>query len=461
MDFQDRRLILVSNAEPFIHRWEGNEIVSKKLAGGLTTALDPLIRKFGGTWIAWGRGEADFEVLDSNRKVKMPEEENSYELKRIHLSEEEVEGFYLGFSNELLWPIFHSFPERSSLGNYQSSEQKWEIYRDVNQKYANGTMEEFKEGDLIWVHDYHLTLVPKIIRGECPDANIAFFWHIPWPSWEIFGNLPWRKEIMDGLLNSNFIGFHTSALKDNFLSCAEKIGKKVKYDDSIVKADGGPTKVSSVPLGIDYDRFSSLAAKKSVQEEAQKLKRSIPAKKIILGVDRLDYTKGIPQRLRAFELFLEEYPEFQGEVTLVQRIPPSRTSAKEYKSTLKKINRIIGEINGKFEKTEWTPIKSFHRFLPEQKQLIPYYIAADIALVTPLIDGMNLISKEWIASTNDGVLILSEFTGAAEELKEAIHVNPYNTREVVKGIEKALRMDEKERKTRLKKLKRRISEKDL
>lgn len=461
MTSQERRLILVSNAEPFIHKLEGDEIVSEKLAGGLTTALDPLIKKFGGTWIAWGRGDADFEVLDSDGKVEIQEKEGSYELKRICLSEEEVDGFYLGFSNGLLWPTFHSFPEKSTIADYRYSEQKWKIYRDVNQKYADAAIEEFKEGDLIWVHDYHLTLVPKMIREKCPKANIAFFWHIPWPSWEIFGNIPWRTEIMEGLLNCNFIGFHTAPLKNNFLSCAEKVGKKVNYEDSIVKMNESVTKVSSIPLGIDYDRFKSFAAEKSIQEEAQKLKRSISEEKIILGVDRLDYTKGIPQRLRAFELFLEENPEFQGEITLIQRIPPSRIRAREYKSILDKINRIIGEINGRFEKTEWTPIKSFHRFLPEQKQLIPYYIAADIALVTPLIDGMNLISKEWIASTDDGVLILSEFTGASEELKEAIQVNPYDTREMANGIEKALKMKEKERKSRLKKLKKRIRKNDL
>ncbi|KXB01373.1 alpha,alpha-trehalose-phosphate synthase [candidate division MSBL1 archaeon SCGC-AAA259O05] len=461
MNFQDRRLILVSNAEPYIHKWEGDEIVSEKLAGGLTTALDPLIKKIGGTWIAWGRGDADFEVLDSEGKVEIVEDGTSYELKRIRLSEEEVDGFYLDFSNELLWPIFHSFPEKSTLEDYRSSEEKWKIYRDVNRKYADAVTEEFEEGDLVWIHDYHLTLVPKMIREEYPTANIAFFWHIPWPSWEIFGNLPWREEIVGGLLNSDFLGFHTSPLKDNFLSCIEKTSKKVNYEDSTVKTNRGATKVSAIPLGVDYDRFSSFSAEESLQEEAKKIKRSIPADKIILGVDRLDYTKGIPQRLRAFELFLEEYPEFQGEITLVQRIPPSRISAEEYKSILKKINRIIGEINGRFEKTEWTPIKSFHRFLPEQKQLIPYYLASDIALVTPLIDGMNLISKEWIASSDDGVLILSEFTGAAEDLKEAIQVNPYNTREMAEGIEKALRMDETERRNRLEKLKRRVRENDL
>lgn len=460
MNLKDGKLILVSNAEPYAHERREGKIVREKLAGGLTSALDPLMQEVGGVWIAWGRGEADFEVLDSEGKIRVPDE-NGYELKRIDLSEEEVEGFYLGFSNQILWPLSHSFPERSTLRDYQNTEKNWKTYKKVNRKYAEAIVEEMEGEECVWIHDYHLTLVPRIIREEHPNAKIGFSWHIPWTSWKIFGSLPWRGEIMDGLLASDFIGFHTPHITENFLSCAEKLGMKVEKESSIIKGQNGRTKASAVPIGIDYEWFNSLSKKDEFKEKTQELKENISAERIIVGVDRLDYTKGIPERLRAFELFLEEYPEFQGEVTLVQRIPPSRSSVEEYQSILDRINRIVGEINGKFEKPTWVPIKSFHRFLPEQEQLIPYYSAADVALVTPLADGMNLVCKEYVASTDDGVLVLSEFAGASEELEEAIQVNPYDIREVAKGIKKALTMPEDERKRRLNKLKKRIKEKDL
>ncbi len=461
MRFEDSDLIIISNAEPYVHNREGDEIVCENLAGGLTSALDSLIQKTGGVWIAWGRGDADFEVVDSNGKIRMPEGEESFELKRIDLSEKEIENFYLGFSNEVLWPICHSFPEKAALEDYYSSEEMWETYKKVNQRYADAAIEEIEGGEFIWVHDYHLTLVPGMIKKECPNSNIAFFWHIPWPPWEMFGNIPWRTDIMDGMLNSDFIGFHTVSLKENFLYCAKRIGRDVNEENSTVSDGDNTAKVDFIPLGVDFDKFDSLASSESNKKKARELRENISSRNIILGVDRLDYTKGIPQRLRAFELFLEQNPEFLGEVTLVQRIPPSRISADEYQSILRRINRVIGEINGKFEEAKWTPIKSFHRFLPDQEDLIPYYLAADVALVTPLVDGMNLVSKEWIATADDGVLILSEFAGAAEELTEALSVNPHNTRQVAQSIKEALTMPKEERKERLKRLKERVKERDL
>lgn len=266
---------------------------------------------------------------------------------------------------------------------------------------------------------------------------------------------------MKGLLSNNFLGFHTPKNEHNFLKCAENLDMDVNWNKSKVKHKTGNTKVDSIPLGINYDWFRNIAEKKRIRKKAAKLKEKIPAEKIILGIDRLDYTKGIPRRLRAFEMFLEENPEFQGKVTLVQRIPPSRGSVKEYQSILDRINKIIGEINGKFEKAMWTPVKSFHRLLPSQEQLIPYYLAAEVALVTPLVDGMNLVCKEYIASTDDGVLILSEFAGAANELREAILVNPYDVRETAESIKKGLEMSNREKKRRMKRLQDRVKKNDL
>ncbi len=461
MEFKDKRLILVSNAEPYAHKHVDGEIKQEKLAGGLTTALNPLMQETNGLWIAWGREDADFEVTDSDNKVRVPDEDG-YCLKRIELSEEEEEKFYRGFSNQILWPMCHSFPEKTALDDYEEAEEEWEAYKKVNHKFADALLEEYEgEDDLIWIHDYHFALVPKIVREEDPDAELAVFWHIPWAPWEDFGSLPWREEIIEGLLSSDFTGFHTNQNKENFLRCSEHLGHKVDYGMEIARAKNNNSKVSAVPLGIDHKWFTDHVKKDSFKEKALELKMKIPADTIILGVDRLDYTKGIPERLRSFERFLEQNPKFHGKVTLVQRIPPSRRSVKEYQQILDKINMLIGEINGQFEEALWTPIKSFHRFLPEQKQLIPYYMAADIALVTPLRDGMNLVCKEYIASSDNGALVLSEFAGAAEELKEAIQVNPYDIQEVADGIKKAVEMPKREKKERLNKMKERVTTNDL
>ncbi len=462
MIHEDKNLILVSNAEPYAHNWEEDEIVCEKLAGGLTSALDPLMRKNKGTWIAWGRGDADFEVSAPGEKILVPEEgEEQYELKRIKLTDSEKEKFYYGFSNEILWPISHSFLQRTILSDYKSTREKWKKYREVNRKYAEAAIEEISsEDDLIWVHDYHLTLVPRMIKEKKPNANIAVFWHIPWPGWNMFGNLPWREHILEGLLGSDFIGFHTDQIKDKFLECVEMIGKEVE-NNNIESEKSGKTKVGSIPIGIDYDLFNSLSNKEEMKKETKKLRKEFRTENIVLSVDRLDYTKGIPQRLEAFELFLKKYPKFREKVTLVQRIPPSRSNVKEYQSTLEKINRRVGEINGEFEEAGWTPIKSFHRYLPRQEMLIPYYKAADIALLTPLKDGMNLVSKEYIACSEDGVLVLSEFAGAAERLEEAIQVNPYDSPKVAEALKKAIEMPEEERKDRLNKLKEKVRKEDL
>lgn len=460
MNFKDRRLILVSNAEPYVHSREDGEIKLEKLAGGLTSAMDPLMQNFGGVWIAWGRESTDFEVLDPQNKVKVPDKDG-YHLKRIRLSKEEIEGFYLGFSNKILWPICHSLPQKSVLKDYSSSKNYWDIYQKVNRRYARSVLDEIKEDEMIWIHDYHLTLVPDMIKEELPEADIAFFWHIPWPPWEMFGSLPWSKQIMEGMLASNFIGFHTSRHKDNFLTCAKMSGNRVDSERSLITTGIRKTKVSAIPLGIEYDLFNSMRKKEEVKNKIKYLREEIPTEKIIISVDRLDYTKGIPQRLRAFELFLEENPEFLNEVTLIQRVPPSRRSLNEYKSILDKIHRIVGEINGKFSKADWVPIRSYHRFLPNLEQLAPYYLIADVALVTSLIDGMNLVSKEYIATVDDGVLILSQFAGSSQELEEAIQVNPHDTEGTAKAIKQALTMSKSERKNRLKKLKKRVQENDL
>jgi trehalose 6-phosphate synthase/phosphatase len=452
-NMKNQRLILVSNGEPYSHEWEGEKISLKKLPGGLTTGLDPLMQKEKGIWLAWGRGSADFDVVDHSNKVRVPDQDG-YLLKRIKLSNEEIDNYYYGFSNEIMWPICHSFINKA---NFKSD--YWQSYRKVNEKFARAILEEIEDDDLVWIHDYHLALVPGLITEEKSDARTGVFWHIPWPAWESFRVIPWQREIIEHLLASDFIAFHTPHLVDNFLTCAARNGARINRRNRTIILNNHQTRVTAIPLGVDYSGLTGITDK-GVSQEAARLKEIYQAEKIIFGVDRLDYTKGILQRLQAIKCFFEKYPEYIGKVTLIQRLSPSRTEVKEYQDMAEEINRIIGEINGYYQRDQWMPIKSFHQSVP-QENLLPYYRAADIALITPLIDGMNLVAKEYIAAQDNGVLILSRFAGAATELKEAILVNPYDIEEMAEAIHLALVMPEEEKQKRLKRLKSRIRQKDI
>lgn len=455
---ENSRLILISNGEPYQHKYDNGQIICEKLPGGLTTGLDPMMQEEKGVWIAWGRGEADFKVVDNNNEIKVPDD-NGYTLKRIQLNDREKNGFYYGFSNETLWPISHSFISKANFNL-----EHWQIYREVNEKYAEAAREEITDDDYIWIHDYHLTLTPRMIKNKNREAKIAFFWHIPWPSWEAFACIPWRNQILKGLLASDFIGFHTSELVTNFLNCARRIGAEIDWEHNIIKYDGHRTKAAAVPLGVDYKRFSNATdeiPEINLEKQIKNIKDTYYAEYLIFGVDRLDYTKGIPQRLQAVDMFFKKYPQYRGKVTLVQRVSPSRSDVEEYQNMQENINRMIGDINGRYQKDEWEPIKYFLESVP-QDELLAYYRAADIALITPLIDGMNLVAKEYVATShNGGSIILSEFAGAAEELNEALLVNPYHTEEVAETIDRALQMPEPEKKRRFNKLKEKVKKHDI
>jgi len=389
-----------------------------------------------GLWIAWGSGDADFQVCDSENKVLVPEKPK-YTLKRIKLSKGEVENYYQGFSNRVLWPLFHLFVEKMCL-----KDKYWDSYYNVNKKFANSVIEEIDtKNDLIWIHDYHLSLVPKFIKEKKPGAKIAFFWHIPWPPWEVFGSLPQRKKLLDGLLNSDLLGFHTASYVQNFMDCANKNPKvKLYQKKKIIASPNNKTRVKNFPLGISYKDYSNLAKSENVIKKAQKLKKVHKDKKLILGIDRLDYTKGILDRIKAYEFFLEKHPEFRKKVVLVQIATPSRDGIEEYCAMKKEIDEAVGDINSRFGREDWTPIIYFYRKIPQQS-LLAYYKAADVGLLTPIRDGMNLIAKEFTAvKDDDGVLILSEFAGASEELNEALMVNPYDLQETAGAIKTAVEM---------------------
>lgn len=455
LNITQRNLILVSNREPYIHEKSNKKIKVNRAFGGLVTALDPLMQKNGGTWIAWGSGNADFEVCDHQNKIMVPPERKKYTLKRIPISKEEETLFYKGYANSVLWPLFHIFIEKIKV-----DDEFWNMYYTINKRFASSILEEIDEDSLIWIHDYHLALVPGFIKEKVPEAKIAYFWHIPWPPWEIFGALPEREDILNGMLQADIIGFHTRSYVENFISCSQKKAN-VKINKDVVKVNNHKTKVVSMPLGINYSSYSIDPSKnKDLEKEKNRLEQAYKVDSIILGIDRLDYTKGILNRLKAFEYFLKDNPEFHEKVVLIQIATPSRYEIDEYHNMKKNIDETVGRINAEFRTADWTPVKYFFRRIPQQL-LLAYYQVSDIALLTPIRDGMNLIAKEYIAARKkEAVLILSEFAGASEELNEAIIVNPYDIHSTADALKTAITMPTEEKKNRFNELKKKIKQHD-
>lgn len=449
-----KRLVIVSNREPYVHEKTTKGIKCEQAIGGLSSALEPVVKACNGVWVAWGSGNASFCVTDSKCKVRVPSKKKpNFLLKRVKLSETELARHYYGFSNRVLWPTFHLFLEKA---NFDPG--YWKAYQNVNEKFGKAVLEELKKGDWVWIHDYHLLLLPQLIRKEKKDTRISFFSHIPWPSWEIFSTLPWRNELFEGMLGSDLIGFHTQTYVKNFIECARKLGFSTKQNKIIHERQ---TKVSAFPISIDYEGLSSYSSSGYVVKRAKTIEKTLRMQYILFGIDRLDYTKGIWDRLIAFERFLEKYPMFHGKVTLLQVVTPSRTKVKEYHNIKRRIDETVGRINGRFRRIDWVPIHYFYGSIPKER-LFAYYRIADVALITPLVDGMNLVAKEYIAArADDGILILSEFTGAAEELKEAILVNPRNIEQVADAIKYALEMPYEKRRERFLALKERVKTHDV
>ena len=353
----------------------------------------------------------------------------------MFLSQYDIENYYHGFCNKTIWPLFHYFPQ------YTVYEEKmWKAYKKVNEIFRDVVLEVMEHDDFIWIHDYHLMLLPRLIREEVPNATIGFFLHIPFPSFDEFCLLPWREEIINGILGADLVGFHTYDYAQHFLDTVRRLlGHEHALGQLI--ADNRVIRVDVFPMGIDYKSFSRMVEAPEVRKEAEKIKKRIGDRKIILSIDRLDYTKGIPLRLEAFDLFLEKNPKYREKVTLILVAVPSRTRVEPYVLLKKQIDELVGRINGKYGTLDWTPIWYLYRFLPFHV-LVALYSVADVALLTPLRDGMNLIAKEFVATKVDGkgVLIISEMAGASKELGEAIVVNPNNRNEVVKALERALEM---------------------
>ncbi|WP_162054881.1 bifunctional alpha,alpha-trehalose-phosphate synthase (UDP-forming)/trehalose-phosphatase [Pontibacter pamirensis] len=427
------KLIIVSNRLPVKLQEKEGELLYKTSEGGLATGLGSIYKQGDNLWIGW----PGMVVEDPEKQQRIADDIRKESMSPVFLTETEIKEFYEGFSNETLWPTFHYF---SQYAIYE--QQLWETYVEVNQKYCDAVVAQAGPEDTIWVHDYQLLLLPSMLRERLPNSTIGFFQHIPFPSYEIFRLLPWRKELLEGMLGSDLVGFHTYDDMRHFLSSVNRI---VGYGSmhGWINTNSRSLLVDSFPMGIDYEKYSSTAALEEVQKREQIYRGNLNAEKVILSIDRLDYSKGIAQRLKAFELFLEKYPQFHERVTLLMLVVPSRDAVEKYKELKEEIDELVGRINGRYSRISWNPIQYFYRSYPLET-LSAFYRMADVALVTPMRDGMNLVCKEYIASKSDqkGVLILSEMAGASKELSDALLINPNDINQMVEALNTALTMPE-------------------
>lgn len=430
------RTIIISNRLPVkVQKDSNGHLHYKPSEGGLATGLGSIYKKGDNVWVGW----PGLHFQDEDNKAAATERLKSENMAPVFLSEEEIKLFYEGFSNETLWPTFHYFVQ---FALYKKS--YWLEYEKVNKKFCEQVVALANPDDTIWIHDYQLMLLPDMIRQKLPDASIGFFLHIPFPSFEVFRLLPWRRELLDGVLGSDLIGFHTYDDMRHFLSSVSRINFLGNSHGQIMR-DRRTIVVDSFPIGIDYDKYAASAASPATLSREVKFRTSLGDQKLMLSIDRLDYSKGIPARLEIFDLFLSRHPEYQGKVSLLMVVVPSRDNVEKYKDLKEVVDLSVGRINGKYGSMNWTPIHYFYRSFPLE-DLSAFYRMADVALVTPMRDGMNLVCKEFVASKLDkrGVLILSEMAGASKELSDAIIVNPNDKHQVVKAIYEALMMPKEE-----------------
>jgi len=457
------RLLIVSNRLPVTVTVEEGEFRFQGSAGGLATGMSTYLESLARSpgvfsdhiWVGWPGVAVEGGETRGKLKAALSQEFNAYP---VFLSEEVMERFYRGFCNETIWPLFHYFPTYAVY-----DEEYWAQYKSVNEMFSDAVMEVIRPDDVVWIHDYHLMLLPRLVREKMPDIPIGFFLHIPFPSFEIFRLLPmkWRAEILSGLLGSDFLGFHTHDYTQYFLRCVLRI---LGHDHDLGAIATGErlVRAETIPIGIDFQKFNSAPGTPEMEREKEKFKGTLAGLKVVLSVDRLDYTKGIINRLRGYEIFLERNPRWHKKVVLVLLVVPSRIGVRKYDEMKKEIDELAGKIIGKFGGVDWTPVLYQYRFLPFHP-LSALYNASDIALVTPLRDGMNLIAKEYVASRTDksGVLILSEMAGASKELGEAIIINPNNVNEIADAIKAALEMPAEEQVRRNQIMQDRIAQYDV
>jgi trehalose 6-phosphate synthase len=464
------RLIVVANREPYIHvrrrrnargfwnwvrgRKETEGIEWTRPASGLVTALDPVMRACGGTWIAHGSGSADRETADPRGRVRVPPDRPSYTLRRVWLTEEEEQGYYYGCANNALWPLCHIAYARPVF-----DDSDWQQYVRVNRRFADAVIDEVGDDRaVVFVQDYHFALLPRFVKDARPDVTVCQFWHIPWPNREAFRVCPWKEDILHGLLGNDLLGFHVQYHCNNFLDTVDRaLESRVDYEHFAAWRGGRPTYVRPFPISIDPSLWKK-NGDQNVETKTVRKALGLNDEKMIFGVDRLDYTKGIPDRLRAFARLLDRYPEWRTRVSLVQVGAPSRENLTTYQLLMAEVQQTVDDINAKYRADGWLPVvyRPQHH---QPEQVAQMYRAADVCVVSSLHDGMNLVAKEFIAARYDerGVLVLSEFTGAARELEHAVQVNPYAIDSFADAYNRALLMPADDQRRRMRALRERVS----
>lgn len=457
----ENSLFVVSNREPYIHVFDAERNETKMMfpASGVVTAIDPIMRACGGTWVAHGSGNADRRFVNSRNKLGVPPGDERYILKRVWLTKEEEEGYYYGFANEGLWPLCHVTHTRPIF-----REVDWRMYRKVNERFAESLLEELPENNpFVFIQDYHFTLLPQMIKEKRPDATIALFWHIPWPNPEVFSICPYQEEILEGMLGCDLIGFHVQNNCNNFLDTANRLMEsRVDTEKFSVVRSGRETLVRAFPISVDGSVFgtpteSVLKKKARIREDL-----NLDGKIIAVSVERIDYTKGIIERIMAIDRFLEKYPEYKKRFVFIQIAAPSRTHIKRYHDLMGEIDELIERKNWKYADGDWSPIIYFKRQFTHE-EISPYYQLADLCIVSSLHDGMNLVAKEFIAAKEDlsGILLLSRFTGAARELTDAVQINPYAIEEFAESIKEAIEMPAEEKRRRMARMREIISKNNV
>jgi trehalose 6-phosphate synthase len=453
----DRALVVVSNREPVSHVWRGRQIEAQTPASGLVTALEPVMRTCGGVWVAHGSGDADRETVDARDSVGLPPEEPRYRLRRLWLSKAEEDGYYYGFANEGLWPLCHIVHTRPVF-----RPDDWSAYVAVNRKFAAAVLEEIAgaEAPAVLIQDYHFALLPRLIKEERPDARIALFWHIPWPNPEAFGICPWQANILHGMLGADLVGFHTQVHCNNFLETVDRaIEARVDRESFSVVRGHHVTAVKPRPISV-APAFVDDPPRLSREALLEQLGLSVEF--LGVGVERLDYTKGLPERIGAIRRFFEQHPEYRERLSFVQLAAPSRSQIPRYRELEADVDQAVSRVNREFQTRQWRPIlllKGHH----DHRELWPFYRWADFCMVTSLHDGMNLVAKEFVSvrEDEDGVLILSRFTGAARELPDALLVNPYDSDAVADAIRVAVVMPPEERRARMVRMRRVVREHNI
>jgi trehalose 6-phosphate synthase/phosphatase len=458
-----KKLHIVSNRLPFSINYQDDKATLEPSVGGLATGMNSVYKDFNGKWIGWPGIASDTKTSQELKSVEALLSKEGCE--SVHLTEREVEDFYEGFCNNTIWPLFHYFAQYVDFHS-----EYWEAYVAVNQKFADKVLEVVEDEDYVWVHDYQLMLVPEMIKSKRPNITIGYFLHIPFPSYEVFRILPWRKELLKGLLGADLIGFHTYDYERHFLSSVRRLFgyeitfNEVHIEDRIILAD-------AFPMGIDYDKFADAARRihqtplkerSEVHKELEKYFLMDPDRKLVLSIDRLDYSKGIPNRLRAFGRFLDNHPEYHGKVTLILLSVPSRNNVIHYQRLKSEVEELVGSINGLYGNINYTPIWYFYRSMPFDN-LVELYSMSDVALITPVRDGMNLVAKEYVASriNQTGVMVLSEMAGVVKEMGEAIVINPNDEDETERAIFQALEMSKDEQASRMLTMQKRLKRYDV